>query len=330
MDILIYLAYLAGIIISIVIQQYPVNRLEDAMVALSLKFKLSTMVAGATLIAIASSAPEFGTAFAGVTVEHKFDIGFSVIMWSAIFNILVITGASSIASKEKIKISDYLFNRDLLAYIIVLIAFLFFCLDEVITWKENSILIVLYLAYIVALWHTNGTDLLNGVTYRKRKILFNATIGIIGVFISSAMLVRFGVLSLYKLGDLLGMAIPISVIACTFWGPGTSIVDLMMSINLSKRGHGESGVVNGIASNTFDIAICLGFNGLLYNLLFGDIHLNITSGYFLVSLVIVSLVVMTLMLYRKRELTVSMGYALIGLFVFMFALQIFVAFRFGL
>ncbi|MBN1153412.1 hypothetical protein JXB12_00675 [candidate division KSB1 bacterium] len=329
MDIVILLIYISGLIVVLILQQYPVNILEESMVALSKKLKLSSLIAGATLIAASSSSPEFGTAFAGVVFEHEFDIGFNAIMWSAIFNILVITGASGIASKKTIKISDHLFTRDLMFYFIVLVVFLLISLDEKIVWYENLLLILIYLGYLYYLLVTNGEDRIESRKFKRKEIVGMALLGSAGVIVSSIFLVRLGVLSLLKLGDILNTVIPVSVIACTFWGPGTSIVDLMMSISLSKKGHGESGIVNGIASNTFDIAICLGFNGLLYNILLGDIKVNITSEYFLITLVLISLLVITILLFRKRELNRRNGILLIVIFCVMLLMQIYFAFSYG-
>ena len=90
------LLYTLGMIFVIYLQNRPIDLLEQSMIALSRKFKFSSLVAGATFIAITSSSPEFGTAFAGVMFERTFEIGFQAIIWSAIFNILIITGISGI------------------------------------------------------------------------------------------------------------------------------------------------------------------------------------------------------------------------------------------
>ena len=326
---LILLLYIVGMVVIIYLQNYPVNILDKSMIALSRKFRLSPLVAGATLIAITSSSPEFGAAFAGIIFEKTFSIGFQIIVWSALFNLLVITGASGIVSPKPIHIDDKLIKRDLLCYGIILAAFIIFSLNQIITWKENLLLIILYFIYLYSLKRANGTDVIYGDDHRKKFIITQGTLGLIGVIVLSALLVECGVHFLDHLGVLFATTIPISIVACTFWGPGTSIVDLLMSLKLSKRGLGETAVVNGIASNTFDIAIVLGLNGLIYNLLVGPIHINIHSSIFLLILLGTSILVVTLILIIRDRLYKSDSYFLIILFIVMLILQIVLAFKFG-
>ena len=321
--------YILGMVVVIYLQKYPITLLEDSMVALSRKLRLSSIVAGATFIAIVSSSPEFGTAFAGVVFEKTFEIGFDAIIWSAIFNILVITGASGAVSPTPIKIDRLVLKRDLLCYFIVLVLFLFFTFDKKIVWWENLLLIVLYLIYIICLNKKNGMEPIKGKDYSKIEIIKKSIIGLIGILILSASLVELGVVALKHLGILLNMIIPFSVIACTFWGPGTSIVDLMMSLNLSRNGLGDTGIVNGIASNTFDIAICLGFNGLIYNISIGQIDVKLSSQYFLFSLLAISLFIVTVLLNIKRELHKKESWLLIAIFCIMLIVQIVLGFKYG-
>ena len=311
------------------LQKYPISELEESMVALSRKFRFSSLVAGATFVAVTSSSPEFGTAFAGVVFEKTFEIGFQAIVWSAIFNILVITGASGIVSPEPIKIDTLILKRDILCYVIVLVFFLFFALNKTIVWWENLCLILLYFIYLYFLSLENGTGKINGKDLSRKEIIQKGIIGLGGVLIASSLLVELGVMSLDYLSDLLNMMIPFSVVACTFWGPGTSIVDLGMSINLSKKGLGDAGVVNGIASNTFDVAICLGFNGLLYNLLVGPIDMNITSNYYLLFMLGFSIVIVTALLHFRKKLHRFESWLLLIVFLIMLIAQIFLAFKYG-
>lgn len=321
--------YILGMVAIIYLLKYPIDVLEESMVGLSRKFKLSSLVAGATFIAVTSSSPEFGTAFAGVVFEHTFEIGFQTIIWSAIFNILVITGTSGIVSPTPVKINGLVLKRDIFCYIIILAFFLFFLKDKTLVWWENFCLIVIYFAYLYFLKHENSTEKIRGKDLSKQKIITKCSIGLLGVLILTTFLVELGVTALKQLGVLLTTIIPISIFACTFWGPGTSIIDLMLSSNLSRKGLGDTGVVNGIASNTFDIAICLGFNGLLYNMLVGPININLASVPFSIILLVISLIIVTLLLYIRRTLHKFDSWLLVVIFGIMLIFQIFLAFRYG-
>src|SRR5690606_22491483 len=79
--------------------QYFVKSLD----IISKKLKLSEDVAGATFMAVGSSAPEFFTAVIAVFSISTSDIGAGTIVGSAIFNILIIIGASAIAATAYLK-----------------------------------------------------------------------------------------------------------------------------------------------------------------------------------------------------------------------------------
>ncbi len=297
------------------------------MVALSRRFVLSSMVAGATFIAITSSAPEFGTAFAGVVFERSFEIGFQAIIWSALFNILVITGASAIVAPKAFKIEKGLFWRDMAFYIFTIAIFLILAWDQQIEGWENFILVCIYILYIVTLIKGNNKIRIEGEDFSRMKIFWFIVFGLAGVLVLSTVLVEAGVKALKELEDILNRPIPVAVVACTFWGPGTSIVDLMMSIKLSKKQNGDAAVVNGIASNTFDIAIVLGLNGILYNAMEGPIQIDLGENHFLIAMLGLSIAAVSILLLARDHLKKKHGWVLVGMFVVMLVIQIVIAFR---
>ena len=88
--------YLLGIITD----EYFIVSLDQ----ISKKLKIPNNVAGASLMAMGSSAPELAIALLALVIasgSHS-DVGIATIVGSAIFNILVITGASAIAKPAQI------------------------------------------------------------------------------------------------------------------------------------------------------------------------------------------------------------------------------------
>lgn len=111
------------------------------------KWKLPSDVAGATLMAMGSSAPELAIAFIAVFrgVGHT-DIGAGTIVGSAIFNILVITGAAAIFKTAKLRWQPV--ARDLFFYSLSIITLLFVFWDGRVTITESLLFVVLYVAYL--------------------------------------------------------------------------------------------------------------------------------------------------------------------------------------
>lgn len=54
----------------------------------------------------------------------------------------------------------------------------------------------------------------------------------------------------------------------TFLAAGTSVPEAVSSVIVTNQGHGSMGISNSIASNTFDVLLCLGLPWLIKSLAF--------------------------------------------------------------
>lgn len=151
---MLILLYLIGLIIVFYIlakicDEYFVASLDT----ISKKWKLSEDVAGATLMAIGSSAPEFFTAAIAITRVGTEDIGAGTIVGSAIFNILVIIGGSALVATAYLRWQPVI--RDMLFYIVAILILLLTFSDGLITAKEALLYVGMYLVYIILLSQWN-------------------------------------------------------------------------------------------------------------------------------------------------------------------------------
>jgi K+-dependent Na+/Ca+ exchanger-like protein len=130
---------------------------------LSIRFELSEDVAGATFMAAGSSAPELFTSLSasmfseGVSCDNAAAVGVGTIVGSAIFNILIIIGATAMLAGSVLQLSYKPLVRDTCFYA-GSIGLIFICLLEepdagegnaLVTWWEALILVSGYVAYIV-------------------------------------------------------------------------------------------------------------------------------------------------------------------------------------
>jgi len=271
--------------------EYFVNSLE----IISRKLKISEDVAGATFMAIGSSAPELFTAIIAITIVGTASVGAGTIVGSAIFNILVIVGASAAVTTAYLKWRPIV--RDLSFYIIALIILLFTFADGVITVKEALIYIIFYGVYLLVLayWKkwvpveeineyqedfskkkefkfykfflcklvskfTNKIFSLVLPEFKKNKKHFLLTfwLSLLYIALLSWVMVELAVHLAH------GLHIPEAIIALTVLAAGTSIPDLLSSVIAARRGNSGMAVSNAIGSNTFDILIGLGLPWFLY------------------------------------------------------------------
>ncbi|KAM5172638.1 sodium/potassium/calcium exchanger 5 isoform 2-T2 [Mantella aurantiaca] len=129
--------------VSIVCDDYFIPSLE----IISERLGLSQDVAGATFMAVGSSAPEFVTAFLGVFVT-KGDIGISTIVGSAVYNLLGICAACCLLTTAILRLSCWPLFRDCVAYAVSVGAVIGITFDNRIYWYESASLLLVYALYI--------------------------------------------------------------------------------------------------------------------------------------------------------------------------------------
>jgi K+-dependent Na+/Ca+ exchanger-like protein len=241
-------------------------------------------------MAMGSSAPEFSIAVIAVFRggEHS-DVGIGTIVGSALFNILVITGASALA--RPVSVTWRVVMRDALMYVASIVLLLITFRDGKITVIEATSFLFLYALYIVILFQWNrffpeeeSETPLEVESYepgkKEKSLLGLITHGItrfLGIFTGDpkssyiraflvSILVIIGLSWLlveYAVQFSKALNIPPVLVALTILAAGTSAPDLISSIVVARQGRGDMAVSNAVGSNIFDILICLGFPWLL-------------------------------------------------------------------
>lgn len=255
------------------------------------RLKLSEDIAGATLMAIGSSAPElFVSLFAVFKPGEHSSVGAGTIVGSALFNLLVIIGISALACVQKVQWQPII--RDSFFYIISILWLLYSFNDGVISSFEATVFILAYLVYLFSLkfwrnlfpyesseegedgedenenedgddfkvWHyvTRPIDRLMALPFRLVKNYYYIfSLSIFFIAFISYILVEVAV----EIAHIL--SIPETIIALTILAVGTSIPDLMSSWIVAKKGKGGMAISNAIGSNIFDILIGLGLPWIL-------------------------------------------------------------------
>lgn len=109
---------------------------------------LQTDVAGATFMAAGSSAPELATAVIGVFIA-KDDVGLSTVVGSAIYNVMFVISVCGFAAGVVVQLNWWPLVRDSMAYLISIAALILVIADEIVTWWESVLFLVLYALYIL-------------------------------------------------------------------------------------------------------------------------------------------------------------------------------------
>ena len=144
---------LLGFIIALLLSFYLLAKITDdffieSLDQISSKLKLSSDAAGATLMAVGSSAPElFVAVFAIFRPGDHGAIGIANIVGSALFNLLVITGTAAIIRQATI--SWKAVSRDLSFYAISILILIYSLWDGSVSLLEAISFIAVYAVYVV-------------------------------------------------------------------------------------------------------------------------------------------------------------------------------------
>ncbi len=326
-------------ILAVICDRYFVKSLE----VLAEKLKMNSEVAGATLMAVGSSAPElFTSLFAVFKSSESLSLGAGTIVGSALFNILVIIGVSALYMTNKQKLAWQPVIRDMVFYSFAIgLLLLFFWDGKILLW-EGITLVLVYVIYVFvvknwAKWlnyqvpdfdeefdvDENKEDgFVTKVFSRildlfipnpEKNYLISFVISIILIAVTSYFMVESAVLVATILN------IPKAIIGLTVLALGTSVPDLISSVIVAKKGKADMAVSNAVGSNVFDIFIGLGLIYVVYFLIINrsatfvpiDTH-NLISGVLLLFGTVIALVILLMM--QKWKLGRYSGFFLISLY----------------
>lgn len=331
---LILAMLLAFYLMAEVCDKYFVASLEK----ISKKLKLSPEAAGATFMAVGSSAPELFVSLMALFKPGEEAMGAGTIVGSAIFNILVITGASLVVRRAFVIWQPLM--RDLLFYSLSIILLLITFNDGIVSIIEVLSFLLLYAIYIIAVvnwkkifnYEDDGPmeiieqtleekgwkkffapiDWLIKLTFPKpEKYILTFSISILWIIGLSWVLVESAVASAHILG------IPSVIIGLTVLAAGTSIPDLLSSMIVAKKGQSGMAISNGIGSNIFDILFGLGFPWAIANIFLGEKITVATENLYnsIILLFATVIVIMFLFIIRRWKVGKYSGYFLIALYI---------------
>jgi K+-dependent Na+/Ca+ exchanger-like protein len=328
-------------LLAIVTEEYFITSLDQ----ISVKLKLPSNVAGASLMAMGSSAPELAIALLALFNrggEHS-DVGIGTIVGSAVFNILVITGFSAIVRPTKITMRVVV--RDIVVYVASIALLLVTFADGVITLFEAVAFLGLYAVYLIILFNWDafapGTEvdvvenletgmhetrqnpnLLRRINHAVTKgigfLMGDARKAYIRTFLVSIALI--GIISWFLVEYAVELAnalnIPPVIIALTILAGGTSVPDLISSVVVSRQGRGEMAVANAIGSNVFDILVGLGLPWLLVIIIaVSVVNVGVQDLWGPTIVLLITVIMLFVFLSTGRKLTRKEGWALILAYV---------------
>lgn len=314
----------------------------DSLDKISQNLKMNSDMAGATLMAIGSSAPELFVALMALFKSGHESIGAGTIVGSALFNVLVIIGASAMVRKTKIFWQPVI--RDVIFYSLSIIWLLISFGDGLISSFEALVFVVFYGIYIVAVlnwkkWlpYKDEQKIVSSVGENKKikrdgsifRLKKSINKGLDWVFPSAekywlsffVSIVVIAGLAYVLVESAVAIAttlnIPAVIIGLTVLAIGTSVPDLMSSLIVARQGRGSMAISNAVGSNIFDILIGLGLPWLIVSVFSKKEILvateNLYSSVFLLFATVIA--IMFLLILRRFKLNRLSGFFLVFLYI---------------
>ncbi len=257
---------------------------------ISKKLRLSSDMAGSTLMAAGSSAPELAVALFAILLKGNHEaIGIGTIVGSALFNILVITGVVMYIRRKTKLIWQPIF-RDIIFYILAILLLAYTFYTGRINLLSGLLLVGTYLLYIIVVYFWKRLFPYEDIENEPERIIrpekmesswMKTRFGTFDQFISRfqfiVFIVSIALISLLSwllvrsaVGISATLGIPELLVGITIVAIGTSLPDLISSVIVARQGRPGMAINNAIGSNTFDILIGLGLPFLLYVLIYGE------------------------------------------------------------
>lgn len=236
--------------------------LVRSAVGLNMKFKLSPLLIGTTVVSFGTSAPELIVSVKAV-LEGNSQIAVGNVIGSNVANIGLVLGITVLLMSMVTNKRKYIWSWSLM--LLASVMFFVFSLDNVISSFEGVILLFGLFGFV---WSSvryrkkifSENDIIKGVNdikYSTKEILFYFIIGVLGLSIGSSLLIDNAVIIAHNLG-VSDFVIAISVVAL-----GTSLPELATSVIAISKGHKSISIGNLLGSNIFNIFAVLGVASII-------------------------------------------------------------------
>lgn len=238
--------------------------LVDGASSVASNFKVSKLLIGLTIVAFGTGAPELAVSFSSL-INGSTDILIGNVIGSNIINVLLLIGIAAVIHPIKVKKDTV--SKELPLLLLISTALIILLLDVnlaetvVNTFSRADAIICLlffaiFLYYLIAMARKNrrGKSAKQEVEkpkYSLGKSFVFVILGLVGVVGGSQLVVSSASFIAATIG------ISERIISLTIIALGTSLPELVTTINAAKKGESDLLVGNIVGSNIFNICVVL-------------------------------------------------------------------------
>lgn len=239
----------------------------DAAEKLGLAMGLPPFIVGVTIVSMGTSLPELLSSLFGI-FQGASEVVASNVIGSNIANICLVVGTAAIISSNILRVMYNLISVDLPLFVGSALLFaLMATSDQMFSRGEALILVIGYIVYLFYILKSSDDEATSSEEPAPEREPFSASqflrTGLVlvlsGIFIFLGA--KYTIDSLIKISDQL--SIGKDIIAVSAVALGTSLPELMVTINAARKGKAELAVGNVIGSNIFNVFVVIGVPGLI-------------------------------------------------------------------
>lgn len=288
--------------------------LVRASVALSLKFNISKMVIGLTVVSFATSLPELLVSL-NAALNGSPSIAINNVVGSNVANIGLVLGITALIGAIYVDKTFYKFNWPVLM-LFSLALYYFLSNDNQLAALEGAVLFVALILFVIIVLKTSkltekddSIDVLSLVS--TFKITVWLLIGGISLYFGSDWLVKGAVVVAKEIG------VSEAVISVSIIAVGTSIPELAASVMAVVRNEKSISLGNLIGSNIFNIGSVLGLTAMVKPIVVDDPL--IVSRDLIWMLIFAAILLPFSLILKRNEIRKTEGFALVfvyGVFIY--------------
>jgi cation:H+ antiporter len=262
--------------------------------AIGVRFHMSPLVVGLTLVAFATSAPELAIA-TDAALKDLPGLAVGNVVGSNICNLALIFGIVAIIKPAQVR--QAIVRRDVLVMSITTLLVPALLLDGILMRIEGILLVLSITAYVtLTVWHSRVTseseDIESSVPLFTRSIAINLVLsaGSVTMLIyGSELFVDASVEIAMTVG------VPPAIVGLSAAALGSSLPELSAAIISARHGHPEMAAGNLIGSNIFNLLLILGVTSTIRPLERGSV-----GPIDLLTMIAVTALALIFMLTRRR------------------------------
>ena len=279
-------------IISVAALVWASDKFIDAADSIGKFLRLPSFIIGVLLVGIGTSLPELVTSIVAVT-DNSSEIVVGNVFGSNIANMFLVFGAATLFSKSFV-IQHDIMKTDLPFLMLATGYISIAVMDLQFTFGEGIICLIMLLLYLYRSLKDGAIEsIIEEKTHKPTNldwILILLTP--IAIFFSSEFLIK----SIKEIAEYIGVGN--EIVASTAVALGTSLPELLVTIQAGRKGQNELAVGNVLGSNLFNILAVMGIPSMISTLIIPSSIISFTLPMLIMSALIFMIIAQAKKVYR--------------------------------